>query len=128
MLPSNLNKFKEYLDNNTSYNYEDMGKILNILSDDNTRSQFYIAVSKVKQITNDYQPQVEVKEYITTSSIYIEEKIVITGYYENHVQHYLLGKCMQKLKQKDKKDTFVFREEYRIPTGNENSRSTKISS
>lgn len=124
MLPSDLNKFKDYLDNNTTYNYEDMGKILNILSDDNTRSQFYIAISKINQITYENNPQVEVKEYLTTSAKYIEEKIVITGYYENHVQHYALGNCIQKLKQKDMKNKFIFIEEYHVPSSSEDNRST----
>lgn len=129
MLPSDLNKFKEYLDSRTNYNYEDMGKLLNILNDNSTRSSFVISLTKLGYITKDNKPTVEVKECITPKSKYIEEKIIITSYYEDHVQHNLLGNCINKLKKNNNTDLLVFTDEYKPPHSNVsgNNNGTKIS-
>ena len=128
MLPSDLNKFKHYLDDNTNYCYEDMGKILEILEDNKTRSHFLIAISKLGHLTKN-KPNVQVKQCISTTSQYIKNKIIITTYYTDHIQHYNIGRCIQKLNEKNCNDNLVLLDAYRpAPDGNGgNSRGTKIS-
>lgn len=122
MLPSDLNKFKEYMDTSTTYDYEDIGRILNLLTDNKTRSEFYLAIAQLGHLTTR-KPTVEVKEYITTEAKYVEEKILITSYYENHVQHYALGNCIQRLKSGS--EVLVFSEEYQPPSSTGIKRGTK---
>ena len=116
MLPSDLNKFKEYLHSTCTFNEEQLAELLLLLDNDKTRSYFLLSISKMGKLSKPVKPTVEVKEYLTTTARFIEKKIVITSYYTDHLHHYLLGNAINKLKKKLGTDSIIFHEEYHSPT------------
>ena len=112
MLPSDLNKFKEYINSTSNFNEEELADLLLLLDDNRTRSQFILAIEKNKKNSKPVKPSVEVREYMTTTARYVEKKIVITGFYSDHVQHYLLGNIIKNIRSNLVNDSIVRCEEY----------------
>ena len=111
MLHSDLNKFK-YINNTINFNEEQLADLLLLLDDNRTRSQFILAIEKNKKNSKPVKPSVEVREYMTTTARYVEKKIVITGFYSDHVQHYLLGNIIKRIRSNLVNDSIVRCEEY----------------
>ena len=53
MLPSDLNKLVEFLDNHVYYDKEHLGKLLYLMEDDSTRSHLLVSIMKLSKITSD---------------------------------------------------------------------------
>lgn len=117
MLPSDLNKLVGYLEENTSIDKQHIGKLLYLIEDNNVRSRLLIAISKIRHATkNNRKPCLHIAEYISTDAEhYLEEKLVITAYYTDHVQHYILGNLIDQLRSKSGYDCIVFEQQYQPP-------------
>ncbi len=124
MLPSDLNKLVEFLDNHVYYDKEHLGKLLYLMEDDSTRSHLLLSIMKLSKITSDVRKlSVEVGSFMSTNAEqYLEEKIIITAYYRDHVHHYVVGNCIRKLREKSKNDTIVFKEQYQSPVVNDKTK------